>query len=232
MKKISKTVNFFTYDYPSKGNDSPFIKDEIIYLSKIFKRVNIIPIKKKSFTLKSYRHYKNIYTDYGLSKLFFSKSIIIIFFKSLFKASLWNEINKVGQTFFLKKIYMIIKENFYSEIVCSYIKKNSYDLKNDIFFSFWSNFILISFNKLKIKNSFSRTLGSDLNGFLLNDPFVAFEKKKFKELKFILILNEGQKKKLISRNLISRKKIIKSYLGMNTQNFFNKTNKNKRKIFF
>ena len=42
------TLNFFVYDYPAKGNDSPFIEDEILLLSKIFKKVNIIPLKMVS----------------------------------------------------------------------------------------------------------------------------------------------------------------------------------------
>ena len=42
-----KKLNLFVYDYPSEGNDSDFIEDEIILLSKIFEEVNIIPLKKK-----------------------------------------------------------------------------------------------------------------------------------------------------------------------------------------
>ena len=44
-----KKINFFVYDYPSKGNDSDFIEDELILLSKIFEEVNIIPLKKSNF---------------------------------------------------------------------------------------------------------------------------------------------------------------------------------------
>ena len=54
MKKINNTLNFFTYDYPFNGNDAPFIEDDIRYLSKIFKRINIIPIKKNKNLIKTF----------------------------------------------------------------------------------------------------------------------------------------------------------------------------------
>ena len=46
MKKINKTINLFTYDYPYEGNDNPFIEDEIQNISKIFNKVNVIPFKR------------------------------------------------------------------------------------------------------------------------------------------------------------------------------------------
>lgn len=232
MKKINNTLNFFTYDYPFSGNDAPFIEDDIRHLSKIFKRINIIPIKKNKLLIKTFYKKKNIYFDYNLSKLFYSKVIIKIFFKSLFNIFLWNEIKKINRPFLFKKIFITIKENFFSDIVYHFVKNNSYITDKDIFYSFWSNFILLSFNKLKLENSFSRTLGSDLNGFILNDPFIAFAKSKFKKLKFTLILNYGHKNKLIKNKLIHPQKIIKSYIGMYPRNFKNKINKNKKKIFF
>ena len=42
-----KNLNIFTYDYPYIGNDSKFIIDEISFLAKKFKTINIIPLKKK-----------------------------------------------------------------------------------------------------------------------------------------------------------------------------------------
>ena len=43
------TLNFFVYDYPGKGNDSPFIEDEIKLLIGIFSKIKIIPLKKKEY---------------------------------------------------------------------------------------------------------------------------------------------------------------------------------------
>ena len=45
--KFKKTLNFFTYDFPYKGNDSKFIIDEFNFLAKKFEKLNIIPLKKK-----------------------------------------------------------------------------------------------------------------------------------------------------------------------------------------
>ena len=232
MKKINKTINFFTYDYPYEGNDSPFIEDEIKCLSNTFKKVRVIPIKKGKLLQKNFIKKNNIKYDFTLTNFFYSNSIFYILLNSLFSKFLWKEFFKAKFPFIFRKIFMIFKENFYSEIVSTFIKQNSFDMKKDIFFSFWSNFILISFYKLNINNCFARTLGSDLNGFLINDSFVPFSQIKFKNLKFILILNEGQKRKLLTEKLINEKKIIKSYLGVYPQNSLSNLNRNKNEIFF
>jgi len=73
-----------------------------------------------------------------------------------------------------------------------------------------------------INNCFARTLGSDLNGFIPNDDFVAFKKLKFQMLDFLIILNEGQREKLKKEKLINDDKIIKCYQGINLQTFTEK----------
>ena len=50
----NKNLNIFTYDYPYVGNDSKFVPDEINFLSKKFKKVTIIPLKKKKFYSEIY----------------------------------------------------------------------------------------------------------------------------------------------------------------------------------
>ena len=64
---------------------------------------------------------------------------------------------------------MIIMEATQSEIAFNWIVKNKLDKNNQIYYSFWSDYLLLTFNKLKkiyeIK-VISRTLGSDLNGFI------------------------------------------------------------------
>ena len=67
--KIEKTVNFLTYDYPFIGNDIYFIEPEVENLSKIFRKVNIIPLKKNDKISNKFLNYDNINFDYRLSKI-------------------------------------------------------------------------------------------------------------------------------------------------------------------
>ena len=78
MKKINKTINFFTYDYPYEGNDSPFIEDEIKCLSNTFKKVRVIPIKKGKLLQKNFIKKNNIKYDFTLTNFFYSNSIFYI----------------------------------------------------------------------------------------------------------------------------------------------------------
>ena len=54
-------------------------------------------------------------------------------------------------------------------------------IKNVIFYSFWSNFILIFEKIKKFKNikTISRVLGSDLNGYIKDDNYVPYIQKNF-----------------------------------------------------
>jgi hypothetical protein len=227
--KIEKTVNFLTYDYPFIGNDIYFIEPEVENLSKIFRKVNIIPLKKNDKISNKFLNYDNINFDYRLSKI----NIYYVFFeiiKSFFSLTLWIEIFKIRRKFLLKKIKMIFSEYVNSKIIEHFIRKN-YDLNNEIFYSFWSNCTLISLQKLNVKNSFSRSLGSDLNGFVAEDDFVPFIRNKFNNLNFLLILNDGQKKLLRNKNLIIKNKIHKCYLGTEIQNHYNVGNSKKEITF-
>ena len=82
--------------------------------------------------------------------------------------------------------------------------KNKLDNDNQIYYSFWSDYLLLTFNKLKkiydIK-VISRTLGSDLNGFIKNDDFVPFIDDKFISMDKIVLLDNYQKERLQKYNL-------------------------------
>jgi colanic acid/amylovoran biosynthesis glycosyltransferase len=219
-----KTLNLFTYDYPSQGNDHFFIEDEIKMLSEIFDKVNIIPLKWDSQFKENFIKKKNLNYDFSLSQnLFQIKNIIKIFFNLILCKILWNELFNIKKKNLLKKIKMILKERILAENINLWVKDKKKPSKYEIFYSYWANHTLLSFYFLKKKNNifhcFARTLGSDLNGFIPKDDFVAFKKLKFKMLDFLIILNEGQRKKLKKEKLINDEKIIKCYQGVNLQTF-------------
>ena len=217
-----KTLNLFTYDYPSDGNDQFFIEDEIKMLSDTFDDINIIPLKWNFQYKKNHIIKDNIKYDFSLAKnLFGFLNLIRIFINVIFCKLLWLEFLKIKKNF-IKKIIIIIKERILAENLFLWLKERNKDLNNNIYYSYWSNNTLLAFYLLKekkiIKDCFARTLGSDLNGFLPNDDFVAFKELKFKLLNFIIILNEGQATKLIKEKLINQDRIIKCYQGIETQN--------------
>ena len=215
-----KKINFFTYDYPFEGNDNKFIEDELSMISTIFDKVNVIPIKKKKKIKKDFIKKDNIFYDFSLSENIFKyKNIINIFFSCILCKYFWREIFNVSKKNIFFKLKMIISERILAENTYNWIIKNkNLNLQNEIFYSYWSNFTLMSFYFLKKKNlinfCFARTLGSDLNGFIPNDDFIAFKKFKFKMLNFLIILNEGQREKLKKEKLLNDEKIFKCYQGI------------------
>ena len=104
-----------------------------------------------------------------------------------------------------------------------------------MFYSFWSNHVLLSFFKIKKRKTnficFSRALGSDINGFYINDNFVPFIRNKFNKLNYLFILNEGQRKILTDNNLLKKELIQKNYLGINKQTFYDFKREDNKIIF-
>ena len=229
-----KILNLFTYDYPAEGNDHFFIEDEIQMLSETFDYINIIPLKWDSKYKEKYINKENLNYDFSLSQnLFQIKTIIKILFKIIFCKILWHEIFKIKKKNFFKKISIILKERILAENTYLWLKNKKKEIPNkEIFYSYWSNHTLLSFYLLKkdiIKNKcFARTLGSDLNGFITNDNFVAFKKLKFQMLDFLIVLNEGQREKLKTEKLINDDKVIKCYQGINLQTFTEEHKRDKK----
>ena len=232
-----KVLNFFTYDYPFEGNDQNFIEDELVMLSTLFDKINVIPIKNKGKFKQNYIHRDNINYDLSLSNhLFKLKNIFKIIVRIFLCKYFWLELTKIKDKKNFNKVKMIIKERVLAENSFLWLLKNkNINLIENIFYSYWSNYTLFSFYLLKkkkiINHCFARSLGSDLNGFIPNDNFVAFINYKFKLLDFILILNNGQKRRLEKEKLIEDQKVIKCYQGIKTQNFSNRII-NQNKIHF
>ena len=92
---------------------------------------------------------------------------------------------------------MCVNEACLAFLLYEFILKEKNKDKEIIFYSFWSNFTLISFIELKkeFKNSnfLSRGLGSDLNGYIKNDNYVPYKNIKFSGLDKLLLLGDYQK---------------------------------------
>ena len=150
--KLKKTLNFFTYDFPYRGNDSKFIIDEFNFLAKKFEKLNIIPLKKNSerIIIKN----NNVFVDYDYANQIFNYiSLPHKIFNILLCKYFWNEIFalKLNKNF-LKKIKIIVIERLIAESLYFFLKKKGkYDDKN-IYYSFWANHTLLGFFLAKKKN--------------------------------------------------------------------------------
>ena len=220
--KINKKIILFTYDFPLGNSENTFLKFEVKNLIKNFKEIEVVPQFVNHSNIKLTNRFK---LNLGLSKNLNTANILFfgIFF-TLFSKQFYSELSKIlFSEKFLIKFKMIFIEITKSEITYRWIKKNKkYNSKDTILYSFWSNFILLSFEKLKKENhsivTISRTLGSDLNGFLKNDNYVPYIKKKFYSLNHLFVLEKNQKKILLKNKLINKSKISIMPLGVYKQN--------------
>ena len=224
--KINKKIIIFTYDYPTGNSENTFIQFEISKLLNDFDDIEIVPQKNLKKNRKKIE--KKIKVNLGLSKQLNNQNIILNFFLyTIFSTDFYKELNKIlfKKNFFLKLKISII-EITQSEIAYKWIKEHKIkNSKNIIFYSFWSNFILLTFKKLKevrdIK-TVSRALGSDLNGFIKNDSYVPFIDTKFLTLNKIILLGDYQKNKLKKFNLNNQIEIAPLGVFAQTKNTNNK----------
>ena len=228
--KINKKIIIFTYDYPTGSSENTFIEFELSKLSEIFEKIEIIP--QKNFEKNQRLKKDNISINLGLSKKLNILNLILFFFShTLFSLKFYNEIKEnLFKKNFFKKLKMIMMEATQSEIAFNWIVKNKLDNnKNQIFYSFWSDYLLLTFNKLKkiydIK-AISRALGSDLNGFIKDDDFVPFKDNKFKSMDKIVLLNDYQKDKFQKYSFDDQLKIAPLGVFPQKKNFNEKVDLN------
>ncbi len=233
---VKKKLILFTDNYPFGIHENNFIKYEIRKLNKLFKEVEIInhrTIKKTSILDKNLT---NIKLNQKFSrKVNFINILKFFFFKTILNKIFWREINFIlFKKNFFKKLKMSVMELSKALILFEILKNENSNNEKIIYYSFWSNFTLISFSMLKkihpSAKFVSRCLGSDLNGFLKNDKYVPYKKIKFSSLDSLILLGEYQKD-LLDKAILQPKNINISPLGVFKQKFV-KRNIDKRKIYF
>lgn len=224
--KINKKIIIFTYTYPMGNLEDTFIKFELSKLSENFEKIEIIPLKNFDREIKLNK--ENIKVNLELSKKLNIKNVILYFFsQTIFSLNFYKEIKKnIFKKKFFIKLKMIIMEITQSEIAFNWILKNKMKShEKQIFYSFWSNFLLLTFKKLKeVKDikTISRALGSDLNGFIKDDDYVPFIDTKFATLNKIILLGDYQKNKLKKFNLDNQIEIAPLGVFPQTKNTGNK----------
>ena len=218
----NKQLILFTYDYPFGKSEKTFLEYELNQLSNDFDKIEII--NQKNFKEKisfNFPNFKNIKFNDNFAKKITLNSLALTFFsKVIFEKIFWKQIFLiVFKKNFLRKLKMCINEMTLSFILENFICREKSANDKIIFYSFWSNFTLITFSRIRkiFKNSkfISRTLGSDLNGYIKDDNFVPYKNTKFLSLDKIFLLGEYQKKNL--QNLDLNNKIEICPLGVYEQ---------------
>ena len=149
MKK--KILHIFTNNYPYKGNDYIFFKDEMELLSKKFKEIKLYPIQKGKIKISNLK--KNICINNKINeKIYNPFNFVLNFIKIIFYKDLWSEITKLSKENLLKKIKAIFISRYKAEVVFNFFKKKK--ISNDVFYSFWANHVLIAFYFLKKKKNY------------------------------------------------------------------------------
>ena len=213
MQKNTEII-LFTYDYPFGRSEKTFLEYELSQLSKDFDKIEIINQKNpKNKILDNFENFNKIKFNTGFAEKITIKNLIKNFFlKVLFEKIFWIQLSSIlFKKNFLKKLKMSVNEISLSFILKEFICSEKNPNNKIVFYSFWSNFTLISFSKLKkiFKNSkfISRALGSDLNGFIKNDDFVPYKNIKFQSLDKIFLLGEYQKFKLPDGDILNKVEI-------------------------
>lgn len=220
--KINKKIFLFTYSFPTGKAEETFVKYELSKLMNDFEDVEIIPQINYRESYKTKIYDKKLKLNFDFSKQFTIKNLIFNFLTfTIISKTFYNELKKIifKKKFFLKLKLSII-ELTRSQIAYKWIikfNKNEYSKQPKIFYSFWSNYLLLAFERVKKKNNIktiSRALGSDLNGFIKNDDYVPYFEKKFYSLDKLILLSKVQEDILLKKKIIKRKKIIISPLGI------------------
>tara|TARA_A100001011_G_scaffold114127_1_gene120803 strand:+ start:24998 stop:26242 length:1245 start_codon:yes stop_codon:yes gene_type:complete len=224
--KINKKIFLFTYGFPSGNSEDTFIKYELNKLISDFKNVVIIPQKKFKKNIKKKIGVNKLKVNFELSNNFNIFNFIINYISfTLFSKIYYKEVTKIFfKKNFFTKFKMVSIELTRSQIAHNWISKTIDLSKNNIiFYSFWSNYLLLTFERLKKEfniKTISRILGSDLNGHIKGDEYVPFIDYKFYSLNKLLLLSNIQKSKVLKKKLINKNKIKIAALGVykNTKN--------------
>lgn len=232
----NKELIIFTYDYPFGLSEKTFIDYEISKLNENFTNIEII--NQKTFQKNSILNINNSkikLNDNFSKKLNFLNIVYNFLTKVLLKKIFWDEVfSIIWKRNFIQKIKMCIIEICNAQILFEFLLVNKQKDSEIIFYSFWSNYTLITFSMLRdeFPNSkfIARSLGSDLNGYIENDYYVPYKKIKFSRLDKIILLGEYQKK-LLNDLELDLQKIEICPLGVNKQKISTK-NLSYEKIVF
>ncbi|UPT77642.1 glycosyltransferase [Sulfurovum sp. XGS-02] len=208
LRSMKKNLILFTVSYPY-GNKEQFLETEILYLSKYFKKVTVIPVfiggHKREVP-------ENIIVDTGFA---YRNSNIKFAFSSLVTIYTYNEIlSNLSIIFSIKKLQRLISFTGRGVALFKYLKSN-YSVEN-IFYSYWFNgAVFASFlydQKITKIDYVTRVHGSDLyldqnNGYLPLRPTV------LENIKKIFPISQDGYNYLMQHYRLSKQQISLSRLG-------------------
>jgi len=217
---ISKKTLFFFLE----TIDSPFIPEEIRYISPYFEKIVLVPIsgaKECFFSLPS-----NVKIDYSLNEVFQNRVILTkLGFKALFNKLVYKEILIFRNNPYklLKAFWRTLKFEILSEVVSIWLKevkfsnieignRNSY-----VFYSFWLNAVIYGLCKSDVGTTckiISRANGYDIYENRHKPPFFPFRDFYINRIDLIICASKSGSLHLQEKYPLQKDKILFSYLGI------------------
>ncbi len=222
--KLSKiTLVLFTSLFPYEGGET-FLETEIKYLSVAFKKIIVVPTKRKSAIRKLPL---NVTLDNTIAN---SKTRYLYKLKSLFgKYFLRNfSFNKNEIKYLFKNAVYV--EN-YKKWISTFLLKN--DTNKVLFYSYWfeaptAALALVKNNNINL-NYIARAHGGDLYESLYNLNKFPLRQKILSNINSVFTVSETGKNHLIKKYKVNPIKINVSYLGVEGKGI-NGNNKNNDKL--
>ena len=221
--KNSKTLVFFTLQYPFGKKSETFIENEIYYLAQAFERVIIIPREKNDDFRRQLppnvevnkllieskpidNHYKYIFSSF---KRFLVVAEIYIY-------SLLND--KDRKHYFSKGyfIYYLAKALKDADLIDDFLEKSK--LKNTVFYDYWfvNSTLSLAYlkSKGKITNLYARAHGFDVFNERWDCGSVPFREYIFKHINAVFAISEYNKQYITEQLTHHRNKVKVAYLGV------------------
>lgn len=206
------SIVLFTAEFPF-GQQETFLENELIYLSKSFGRVTIIPLFKHSYQRKL--DYKNVvvYTPVNSSRdITIHKFVLlasITFWKTLFTGVF--EVKKTP-----KSLLKLLKQAFIISRMKKYLRKRPEIYNNDLWYFYWgTNSINILPYLKRIPKIIARYHRYDLYGEDVDGgEHQLFQKKTMAKVNMVISISEHGKEYLRSLYNEYDYKMIVSRLGV------------------
>ncbi len=211
MSKYDSVV-LFTAEFPF-GQQETFLENELVYLSKSFSRVTIIPLFKHSYQRKL--DYKNVvvYTPVNNSRDITMHKFVLLasitFWKTLFTG--FFEVKKTP-----KSLLKLLKQAFIISRMKKYLRKRPEIYNNDLWYFYWgTNSINILPYLKRVPKIIARYHRYDLYGEDVDGgEHQLFQKKTMAKVNKVISISEHGREYLRSLYNEYEYKMIVSRLGV------------------
>jgi glycosyltransferase involved in cell wall biosynthesis len=202
----NQKIIVFTNTYPYSAVAESFLHLEILYLSKTFRDIVIVPQRKPS-TIENIKRKlpDNVFVEDGLllkkigkKSNYFKIIILSVFSKYLYKELLSHPSQIFNLTKLKKAVGHLGIAIQYRNWLVTYIKKNNINLSNTIFYTYWLSPMSLGVGMCKYNHSnlkfVSRAHGSDLYFERHKTNYIPYREVSLYSLDKLFLISDSGKK--------------------------------------